>query len=432
MKRGLACAYTGREKAVPCGTLILVTGRIADDELFTRLAGGHPRDADRRLPQSSHIADAVFSGHRFAREFGDTTQRRAQRERPQAGIMPREPLSRRRGRPTRTVGAFSQRPWKQFSLPYEPIEILSADNVARIHDTALTILEEIGMKVLEPRARDYYARAGAKIEPGEDRVRFDRAMIEELIAKAPAEFTLEARNPAKTVKVGKRNGIFSSVGGPAYVMDLEGGRRAGTYAEMCDYLKVVQASTSLHQEGGGPFEPLDLPADTRHLDLYFAEITLLDKNWQPQGLGTERSIDALEMAAISLGTTREGLIDPPVFTCIINTNSPLQLDIPMAEGLMTYAEHGQCVVVTPFTLGRRHVAGDACRRTRAAACRSAWPASRSARSCGRGRPSCMAASPPMSTCAPVRPPSARPNMRRPRKPRANWRAISACRSAPAM
>jgi trimethylamine--corrinoid protein Co-methyltransferase len=259
-------------------------------------------------------------------------------------------MSRRRDRPARTVGAFAQRPWKQFSLPYEPVRILSADHVERIHDTALTILEEIGMKVLEPRARDYYARAGARIEPGEDRVRFDRAMVEELIAKAPADFTLEARNPAKTVKVGKRNGIFSSVGGPAYVMDLDGGRRAGTYAEMCDYLKVVQTLDILHQEGGGPFEPLDLPADTRHLDLYFAEITLLDKNWQPQGLGTERSIDALEMAAISLGTTREGLIDRPVFTCIINTNSPLQLDIPMAEGLMTYAEHGQCVVVTPFTL----------------------------------------------------------------------------------
>jgi trimethylamine--corrinoid protein Co-methyltransferase len=259
-------------------------------------------------------------------------------------------MSRRRDRPTRTAGAFAQRPWKQFSLPYEPIKILSGDHVARIHDTALTILEEIGMKVLEPRARDYYRSAGAKIEPGEDRVRFDRAMIEDLVAKAPAEFTLEARNPAKTVKVGKRNGIFSSVGGPAYVMDLDGGRRAGTYAEMCDYLKVVQGLDILHQEGGGPFEPLDLPADTRHLDLYFAEITLLDKNWQPQGLGTERSIDALEMAAISLGTTREGLIDRPVFTCIINTNSPLQLDIPMAEGLMTYAAHGQCVVVTPFTL----------------------------------------------------------------------------------
>ncbi len=258
--------------------------------------------------------------------------------------------SRRRDRPARTPGALQQRPWKQFTLPYRPIEVLSADQVEAIHDTALTILEEIGMKVLEPRARALFGAAGASVDEGELQVRFDRAMIADLVAKAPAEFSLRARNPAKNVRVGNRNAIFSSVGGPAYVSDLERGRRAGTYAEMCDYLKLIQTLDILHQEGGGPFEPLDLPAETRHLDLYYAEITLLDKNWQPQGLGADRAIDALEMAAISFGTTREGLIDDPVFTCVINTNSPLQLDIPMAEGLMTFAEHGQCVIVTPFTL----------------------------------------------------------------------------------
>ena len=35
---------------------------------------------------------------------------------------------------------------------------------------------------------------------------------------------------------------------------------------------------------------------------------------------------------------------------IVNTNSPLRLDIPMAEGLTAYAGAGQAVVVTPFTL----------------------------------------------------------------------------------
>jgi trimethylamine--corrinoid protein Co-methyltransferase len=259
-------------------------------------------------------------------------------------------LTRRRDRPQRNITAIPLRPWKQFSLPYRPIEILSADQIEAIHDTALTILEEIGMKVLSPRARELYAHGGAHLVPSDDRVRFDRAMVMEWLAKAPAEFTLIARDPAKTVKVGGKNGIFSSVGGPAYVCDLDRGRRQGTYAEQCYYLKLIQSLNILHQEGGGPFEALDLPAKTRHLDLYYAEATLLDKNWQPQGLGRDVAIDALEMAAISLGVTREALKDKCVFTCVINTNSPLQLDVPMAEGLITFAEHGQCNIVTPFTL----------------------------------------------------------------------------------
>jgi trimethylamine--corrinoid protein Co-methyltransferase len=133
-------------------------------------------------------------------------------------------------------------------------------------------------------------------------------------------------------------------------MDNDRGRRDGTYAEMCNYLRLIQSLNILHQEGGGPFEPLDLPANTRHLDIYHAQITLLDKSWQTQTLGRARTMDGLEMASIALGTTPEGLIARPTLMGIINTNSPLQLDIPMAEGLITLAEYGQVLVITPFTL----------------------------------------------------------------------------------
>ena len=112
----------------------------------------------------------------------------------------------------------------------------------------------------------------------------------------------------------------------------------------------VEPLDTVHARGGGGFAAPYPPAATGHLDLYYAETTLLDKTWQPWGLGTDCVIDALEMVAISLGTTREALVDTPVFSCVINTNSPLQLDIPMAEGLMALAEHGQAIVITPFTL----------------------------------------------------------------------------------
>lgn len=259
-------------------------------------------------------------------------------------------MTRRRGRRNASSTTVPQRPWQQFELKYQPIEILSADQVMAIHDTALTILEEIGMKVLSNKARALYAKGGADIEDGSDRVRFGRDVVMNWLAQTPSQFTLVARDPAKTVKIGNGCGIFTSVGGPAYVCDLEGGRRAGTYEEQCNFIKIVQSLNVLHQEGGGPFEALDLPSRTRHLDLYYAQATLLDKNWQPQGLGSDVALDALDMAAISLGKTREALRDVCVFTCIINTNSPLQLDVPMADGLITMAEHGQCNVITPFTL----------------------------------------------------------------------------------
>ena len=257
---------------------------------------------------------------------------------------------RRAARSERSVGAITQRPWQQIRYRNRPVEILSADEIEAIHRAALTILEEIGLKVLSAEARAAFAGAGFDVEADGEGVRFDRALVEELVAKAPARFTLHARNPARNLEIATDRAVFASVGGPAYCMDLDKGRRDGSFSEMCDFLRLVQSLEVLHQEGGGGFEPLDLPPETRHLDLYLAQIRLMDKNWQPWGIGNQQAMDALEMAAIMLGKAREALAETPVFTCVINTNSPLQLDIPMAEGLMTMAAHGQAVIVTPFTL----------------------------------------------------------------------------------
>ncbi len=253
-------------------------------------------------------------------------------------------------REPRAAQGLKQLTWREVRNPYPPVAVLSADHIETIHHASLRILEEIGMRILDRTARDIWVRAGATVDHASMMVRFDRGLIGETIALAPAEFTLHARNPARNVTVGGNRILFSSVGGPPYCTDLDRGRRSGTYSEMCDYIRIVQSLNIIHQEGGGPFEPMDLPADTRYLDIYYAETTLLDKTWKPSALGHDRAADAIDMACIALGTDREGLAERPALTATINTNSPLQLDVPMAEGLIEMARARQPVVVTPFTL----------------------------------------------------------------------------------
>ncbi|MGL6211317.1 MAG: trimethylamine methyltransferase family protein [Paracoccaceae bacterium] len=251
----------------------------------------------------------------------------------------------RKPRPQRQTG-IHQPPFAQIPRPYAPIEVLSCDQIEAIHHAALTVLRDTGMRILDPAARALYASVGAHIT--EDRVRFDPALITERLLTIPKTFTLTARNPAKNLHFGGNHTVFASVGGPAYVMCAEKGRRDGTFKEMQDYLRLIQSLNVIHQEGGGPFEPMDLPANTRHLDITLAQITLLDKSWQTQTLGHARTMDGLEMAALMLNTPIDRL--PPTLLGIINTNSPLQLDIPMAEGLIALAQHNQVNVITPFTL----------------------------------------------------------------------------------
>ncbi|MFM2354284.1 MAG: hypothetical protein RLZZ528_20, partial [Pseudomonadota bacterium] len=257
-------------------------------------------------------------------------------------------MTSRHRRPSRSDAPVPQAPFGQRRRRLSPVEVLSADQVQAIHLAALEILATIGLRVLDPSARQAFRQAGAQVD--DLMVRLDPALVVERLASVPPRFTISARNPAHDLVVGEDFCVYASVGGPAYVMDNDRGRRDGTYAEMCDYLRLVQVLNVIHQEGGGPFEPMDLPANTRHLDIYRAEIGLLDKSWQGQTLGRARTMDGIEMAAIALGTTAEGLADRPALIGVINTNSPLQLDTPMAEGLMTMAAHGQPVAITPFTL----------------------------------------------------------------------------------
>ncbi len=119
-------------------------------------------------------------------------------------IAEAEPGHRRRG--GRDTGPRSrlpeQPPWHQPRLPYRPTEVLSADELESIHLASLQVLEEIGMDFLDPESRDVLVAAGATVDPGTQRVHFDRTFVQERIRTAPASFTLHATNPAHDLLIG--------------------------------------------------------------------------------------------------------------------------------------------------------------------------------------------------------------------------------------
>ena len=266
----------------------------------------------------------------------------------ETGAIGRHEGPRRRAR--RPPPGITQLPWRRLVNPFRPLEILSADQVETIHRASLRILAEIGMEVLGDRALDAFARAGARVDRLSRNVRLDPGQVEALVATAPSEFRLHARNPERDIVFGGANLVFGAVGGPAFVSDLDRGRRAGNFADFVDYVRIIGALDIIHQEGGGPLEPTDLPVETRHLDMYRTFAVELDKTWQCLGFGARPVRDALDVVGLIRGVDRDTLLREPSLMTVINTNSPLRLDGPMGDGLMEMALHGQPVVATPFTL----------------------------------------------------------------------------------
>jgi trimethylamine--corrinoid protein Co-methyltransferase len=241
-------------------------------------------------------------------------------------------------------------PWRRIDNPYAPIEVLSEEGLLAITETAYRILEEIGMDFLHPAALEILKNAGAEVESGGERVRLDRGLVREAIAKAPTSFEIHARNPDRSLVMGGRRINFTAVASAPNASDMTGGRRPGNQRDYRDFLRLGQMLNIVHLFGGYPVEPVDLPPATRHLDCIRDFITLSDKVYHAYSLGRTRVLDALEMTRIAQGLTEEALAERTYLFSIINTSSPLRLDGPMIEGVIELSRRNQLVVITPFTL----------------------------------------------------------------------------------
>ena len=267
--------------------------------------------------------------------------------------MPEEPQRRRRtGGRERTrsaaAGVVGQLPFHQLRRHFEPTRLISDDQVEEIHDASLRVLRDIGIDVLEPSAQKLFTDAGCTIEA--NRVRFDPEMVVETIATAPAEFTLHAWNPAHDLRIGGDNVVVSAVASPPNVSDAAGGRRTGNREDFRNLVRLSQHFNAIHLHGGYPVEPADLHASVRHLHAIHDMLTLSDKVVHAYSLGRDRNLDALELVRIARQIPAEQLDTEPSIYTVINSSSPLRLDIPMLQGIVEFSARNQPIIMTPFTL----------------------------------------------------------------------------------
>ena len=126
------------------------------------------------------------------------------------------------------------------------MKLISDDQVEAVHTTALQILEEIGMDVLNPEARALYAEAGA-IVTGEQ-VRIGRDIVDEALKTPPASFTFHGRNPAHNIEIGGKWIAFGrSEARPT--APIRTGAAAGHARGQCQ-LHPPGAVLQLHPHGG--------------------------------------------------------------------------------------------------------------------------------------------------------------------------------------
>ena len=257
---------------------------------------------------------------------------------------------RRRGRRARPTGPIppSQPPWHLHERRFAPTAVISDDELEAIHQSSLLVLRDIGMDFLHPRATKMLAAAGAEVRG--ERVRFDPAMVTELVSSAPPKFVLHAPNPAHDLVVGGDSVVFGSVASAPNVVDRKRGRRTGNRTDFRNLVRLAQSLNSVQTHGGYPVEPTDIHPSVRHLEAFRDLLTLSDKAVNAYSLGAQRNRDCLEMVRIVRGVSASELDAQPSIHSVINVSSPLRLDAPMIEGIFEFSSRNQAIIVTPFTL----------------------------------------------------------------------------------
>ena len=173
-------------------------------------------------------------------------------------------------------------------------QMVPDEAVELIHDESMKILEEIGCEFRDDEAIAMWKAAGADVRG--TRVRIDRALLMSLVAKVPPEFTLNARNPERTVMVGGKNTVFVPMYGAPYVRGLDGERRYGSLADLNNLHKLAYMSPALHSSSSIICEPMEIPVPKRHLHIIHSALKHSDKPFMGIVTSKERAEDVMKMA----------------------------------------------------------------------------------------------------------------------------------------
>ena len=145
-------------------------------------------------------------------------------------------------------------------------EVLSREEIIRIDQESLRILEEAGVKVLNNKALELLDGIGCRVDRDKSRVYMPADLVRKAADSIPEKFYLYGRNTDNKIELGDSNVYFGPGGFAVFAEDFETGkRRRAVRQDLIEHLKVSDALTGCEFNHVNVM-PSDLPEKTA--DLY--------------------------------------------------------------------------------------------------------------------------------------------------------------------
>lgn len=226
-------------------------------------------------------------------------------------------------------------------MPY--FQLLSDDDLSKIHSTAMKLLDRIGVAFPQAEALQVLQAHGARTDG--NRVFLTEAQVMAAIKSVPRQFTICARNPARNVTVGDGKSVFAPGYGAPFLVDAELGKRAATVEDYHNLARLSHALPNQDLSGYLLVDPEGIPA--AHLQMLYAHMVHSDKPFIGSTAGARGAQQTLEMARILFGRELDG---SAVTISLINSLTPLGYSTEMLDVLIEYARARQPVVVAALAM----------------------------------------------------------------------------------
>jgi len=230
---------------------------------------------------------------------------------------------------------------------YDRLQELTNEQMTRVHDASMDLLKNTGIAFFEDEALEIFRKSGFKVDG--NTVYFEEKDVRKALETVPSKFTVQARNPQKSVSIGEDDFVFAPGYGAPFIISSQGEQRHATMDDYDNFCKLIHTSKYIDMNGWMMVEPSDMPASTVHLDLNLSNMLLCDKPFMGSPVSRQGAIDGIEMAGILWGG-KENIMDKAVTVSLINSLSPLQFSDEMTGALIELARHGQACVVASLIM----------------------------------------------------------------------------------
>ena len=257
---------------------------------------------------------------------------------------------------------------KSITNPKLSLNILTPQEVQRLHEATLHIIENVGVRFPSKRALDIWQAYGAAVDPGKMIVRAKPHLIEDALQKAPPAYTLAARDPTQDLPLDGNHVFVGTDGCGVEVLDLQTGqRRTSCLQDVVDIARIADTTEEVAFHWV-PVSAQDKPPTTRGLHELKVIWENSTKHVQTESIYNEREARAaIEMAALVAGGKAE-LRRRPVLSVMQCSASPLGHDGGSLDAALVAAEHGlptgfmtmaACLTTGPATMAGNLAVGNA-------------------------------------------------------------------------